>query len=259
MARYTSIHEIEARKRLESIRRVILVGSGKGGVGKSFVASGLALTLSARGHRTGILDLDIHGASLQNYLEVSPPVESGEDGLKPKMAGALRVMSIALFTGDNAVPMRGDKKQELIAELFSLTDWGKLEYLVVDLPPSTGDELLSAFEIFSKKCSLVLVTTPAQNAVSVVSRLRQMAESERVPVEGIVVNMAYVIQGKKMKIAPFGKFDPSLLEKRLGARVLTEIPLDPKVNSQSLRIVLAGHNAVSRGFASLAEEVARKN
>ena len=186
----TSIHNVECKKKLQEIDKVILVGSGKGGVGKSFVAAGLALTLSARGFRTGILDYDVHGASLPSYLGIKPPLKSGRYGIKPKLVGNLKAISVALLTGDNSVPLRGEKKPILLSQLFSLTDWGKLDFLVIDLPPSTGDELLSAFEIFSRKCALVLVTTPSPNAVNVVYRLRQLAESEDIPVEGIVVNMA---------------------------------------------------------------------
>ena len=100
-----------------------------------------------------------------------PPLKSGKNGLEPKRAGKLKVMSMGLLTGNNAVPVRGAKKQELIAQLFSITNWGKLDYLVVDLPPGTGDEVLSAFELFSDKCRLILVTTPSPNALNVVSRL----------------------------------------------------------------------------------------
>ena len=248
-----SIHEVEAKKKLQEIGSVILVGSGKGGVGKSFVASGLALALSARRLRVGILDLDIHGASLPNYLEVRPPVKSGKDGIAPKISGKLKVMSVALFTGNNPVPMRGDKKQELIAQLFSLTDWGKLDYLVVDLPPSTGDELLAAFKMFVEKCSLILVTTPSQNAISVVSRLRKLADTEKVPVRGIVVNMAYVKKGGS-KIKIFGNVDVRRFEKELGSRVIAEIPLEPKVNSKSLKSLLDG-TTLSSAFKELAKSV----
>ena len=252
-----SIHELEARKKLEEIGGVILVGSGKGGVGKSFVASGLALTLCTKHLRVGILDLDIHGASLPNYLDVLPPVMSGESGIIPKLSGKLKVMSVALFTGDNPVPVRGDKKQELIAQLFSLTDWGKLDYLVVDLPPSTGDELLSAFKMFEGKCSIILVTTPSRNAISVVSRLRKLADSEKVPVKGIAINMAYVKKAGE-KISVFGKLDKKRIEKELGSEVIAEIPLEPRVDSKRLKTLLQSRVALSSSFIKLAESVVDK-
>ncbi|HME19437.1 MAG TPA: P-loop NTPase, partial [Nitrososphaerales archaeon] len=129
---------LSAQKRLGKIGKVILVGSGKGGVGKSLVACGLGLKLSEAGYRTGILDIDLHGASVPNYLGVRPPVSSGAGGVVPKESGKVKVMSVALFTGDNPVPVRGGGKEGLITDLFALTDWGSLDFLVVDLPPSTG-------------------------------------------------------------------------------------------------------------------------
>ena len=257
MDRTFTIHQIESKKRLQKIGAVILVGSGKGGVGKSFVASGLALTLSSKGYRTGILDLDIHGASLLNYLDVSPPVSSGKYALKPKLVGDLKVMSIALFTANNPVPLRGERKQELVSQLFSLTNWGNIDYLIVDLPPSTGDEVLSAFGIFRDKCSLVLVTTPSPNAVNVVSRLRQLADSEAIPIRGMVVNMAYALQARK-RVEIFGKFDPKFLERNLNARLLAEIPLDSSVNFKRLKELLNSTGSVSQAFDRLSHSVIRK-
>jgi Mrp family chromosome partitioning ATPase len=163
----------------------------------------------------------------------------------------LKVMSVALFTGDNAVPMRGMEKPELITQLFSLTDWGALDYLVVDLPPSTGDELLTAFDLFAGMSTLVLVTTPSTNAISVVSRLKRLAVSEGVPVAGAVVNMAFSTVGKK-RVFPFGRMGADAVRTRLGTRLLVEIPLYPRVNAKSLREVLRGRNELSVAFDELA-------
>jgi ATP-binding protein involved in chromosome partitioning len=243
---------IGAKEKLERITRVILVGSGKGGVGKSTVASGLALTLSREGQRTALLDIDVHGASVPEYLEVGPPVTSGKKGLEPKMKDSLKVMSLGLFTGSLPVPIRGESKQELITELFALTNWGKLDYLVVDLPPNMGDELLSAFSLFSGKATLVLVTTPSPGAVSVVSRLRRLAETERVPVQGIVVNMAYAL-ADRTKTFPFGRPDCRLLEAKFKSTIIVEIPLEPLVSTLGLRAVLKGSNDFSCAFRKLAE------
>lgn len=247
--------EYEARRRLERIGRVVLVGSGKGGVGKSFVAAGLSLSLRRRGYATGTLDVDIHGASLPGYLGVKPPVRSGREGLEPKRGGGVKVMSVALFTGKNPVPMRGEEKQSLITQLVGLTDWGRLDYLCVDLPPSMGDELLSAFRLFAGRSALVLVTTPSPAAVVVVARLARLAGSEHVPVEGVVVNMAYSKVGGRRSY-PFGRPDRGSLEKELGSKVIAEIPLEPRVNSQGLRAVLRTDNEVTRAFDALAERIA---
>jgi ATP-binding protein involved in chromosome partitioning len=244
----------DAKKKLERVGRVILVGSGKGGVGKSFVASGLALALARAGHRTGILDLDIHGASLPAYFGVSPPLTSTKKGLKPKVKEGIEIMSVALFTGNRPVPIRGSEKQNLVNEIFALTDWGRLEYLVVDLPPTTGDEVLSAFSLFGSKSVLILVTTPSPLAVSIVSRLRQLASGEGIPIRGVVINMAYLKKGKT-KSFPFGRPNRPSMEKQLNSKVLAEIPLDEGVSSKGLIDVLRGKNEISAGFKRLATTV----
>jgi ATP-binding protein involved in chromosome partitioning len=243
----------EARRRLNRLGKVILVGSGKGGVGKSLVACGIALLLAEKRYRTGILDIDIHGASVPNYLGVTPPLKSTRNGLEPKESHGVKVMSVALLAGDNPVPMRGNDKQNLITQFVALTDWGRLDYLVVDLPPSTGDELLSAFDLFAGRSSLILVTTPSRNAISVVSRLRRLAEIEKVPVEGIVLNMAYADEGRTRRTFPFGRANTKSLERKLNSTIIGEIPLEPKVNSESLLTVLRGHNSTSVAFRKLVE------
>ncbi len=244
----------DARKKLGLIDRVILVGSGKGGVGKSFVASGLALSLAASGRGMGILDLDIHGASLPGYFGVAPPLTSTEKGLKPKSKHGIKIMSVALFTGDLPVPIRGGQKQNLVNKFFALTDWGRLDYLVVDLPPTTGDEALSAFDLFGPKSSLILVTTPSPLAVRIVSRLARLAGSERIPVGGAVVNMAYMENGRR-KSFPFGRANHRSIERALGSKILVEIPLDANVGSKGLDEILKGRNEVAAAFRRLASLV----
>lgn len=239
-----------SRRRLEGIGRVTMVGSGKGGVGKSFVACGLALTLARRGRKAGLLDLDVHGASVPGYLGLRPPVRSSAEGLEPKKVDGLKVASLALFTGENPVPVRGEKKHDLINQLFALTHWGRLDELVVDLPPSTGDEVLSAFSLFAGRSRLVLVTTPSKGATEVVARLARLAEAERVPVAGVVVNMAYV-EEKGRRLFPFGRPSPEEIGRRMRSKVVAEIPLDPRVSSKGLAEVMGGANRVSRAFERL--------
>lgn len=242
----------EARRRLEGISRVVLVGSGKGGVGKSFVACALGLSLAKAGLRTALFDVDIHGASLPGYLGVRPPLKSDEGGIEPKKAGRLRVMSVGLLTGDNPVPMRGEGKQSLITQLFALTNWGRLDTLVVDLPPSMGDELLSAFSLFRDKGSLVLVATPSPQAVGVVSRLRRLAQYERVRLEGLVLNMAYIQRGPR-RVYPFGRPDLRALRRSIGVPVMAEIPLEPRLSELGLPSVLEERGPLSSSFRELAD------
>lgn len=248
--------DFNARRKLSRIRKVLLVGSGKGGVGKSLVACGLGLLLSEAGYKTAILDVDIHGASVPNYLGVGPPLKSSSKGLVPKEVGKLKVMSVALLTGDNPVPTRGIAKQRLLTELFALTDWGALDYLVVDLPPSTGDELLTAFDLFVGRATLILVTTPSRSALKVVSRLRRLATSEEVPVAGVVGNMAFARVGKD-RIFPFGRADAKSIRTALDTRLLVEVPLEPKVNTSDLRSVLRSGGEFSEVFNKLARMIAQ--
>jgi ATP-binding protein involved in chromosome partitioning len=245
---------LSALRKLERIGRVILVGSGKGGVGKSLVACGLALRLSEAGYRTGILDTDLHGASVPNYFGVKPPVSSGAGGVVPKESGRVKVMSVALFTGDGPVPVRGGGKEGLITELFALTDWGDLDFLVVDLPPSTGDELLTAFGLFAPKSTLLLVTTPSPGSLSVVSKLRALALSEGIPVEGVVVNMAYAEAGGK-RIYPFGRAETGRIVSRFGAPLLALVPLEPAVSGPGLRSALDAKGAFSDAFNEIVKRV----
>jgi len=244
-------------EKLRRIRRVILVGSGKGGVGKSLVACGLALKLSKAGHNVGLLDIDIHGASVSNYLGLIPPLESSKEGLEPKMADAnLKVMSISLLTWNYPVPVRGEEKDDLIAELISLTNWGeKIDFLIVDLPPGTGDELLSTFDMLGEKSSLVLVTTPSKNATAIVSRLAILSKREKIPIAGAVVNMAYSVNTEGKMEYPFGKTDVDFIQKSLGARILVQIPLEPAINTLDFRDIVSGENQVAKGLQRLAEDM----
>ena len=240
-----------ARKKLETIEKVVLIGSGKGGVGKSTIASGLALSLSQEGQKTALLDLDIHGSSVPEFIGVTPPLRSNEDGLEPKVKGGLKVMSPSLLTGSVPLPMRGSSKQELITQLFALTNWGDLDYLIVDLPPSMGDELLSAFHIFSRKATLTLVTTPSPRAVSVVLRLRRLAKTEKVPVKGVIINMAYLLVGNTRSF-PFGRPDRKLLESEFSSIVIGEVPVEPLVSIRGLSTALKD----SKGFSSAIRKLA---
>jgi ATP-binding protein involved in chromosome partitioning len=243
-----------ARRRLEQIDKVILVGSGKGGVGKSMISSAIALTLSRQGLRTGLLDLDLHGASIPEYLGLKPPLRSGENGLEPKRLGKLRAMSIAFFAGDNPVSVRGIEKEDLIAHLVALTDWGELDYLIVDLPPGMGDELLSAFTLFSHKCRLLLVTTPSKYAFNIVSLVCKLAAREGVPLAGVVLNMSYIQTGRR-KIYPLGRVDQRLLEKAIGSRLVIEVPLEPKINERRFQEILREKTQLTKAISSLTKSL----
>ncbi len=245
---------LAVKKRLDDVGKVVMVGGGKGGVGKSLVACGLAISLAKSGAKVGVLDLDIHGASVPEYLGVGPPLESDARGLKPKRAKGLKVMSVGLFTGSRPVPMRGDDKEALVAQLFSLTVWGRLDYLVVDLPPGLADEFLTALKLFGRKASLVLVTTPSPIALKVVGRLRTLARGEGISLRGVVLNMSSM-RALGGVIHPLGRADRGALESLLEAKVLAEVPFEPRVGVTELRALLRRRGEFSDGFTSLARTV----
>ncbi len=250
----------EATRKLESIKNILLIGSGKGGVGKSFVASSLALVLSNRKFKTGIIDLDIHGASIPNNLNLKGPLKSTARGLEPKRIGSLKVMSIGFLTGEKPIPLRGGtQKDNLITQFFVLTNWGALDYLVIDLPPGTGDEVLSALSLFGQRARLILVTTPSPNAVSIVSRLAELARIERVQLEGTIVNMSFMVR-RESKLYPFGKIVISELERRLQSKVLGEIPLDPRVSSSDLiDLLYCRPNAIQNAMEKIVDTILTKS
>ena len=214
------------------------------------ISSAIALTLSRQGRKTGLLDIDLHGASVPEYLDLKPPLRSGENGLEPKKLGKLRAMSVAFFAGGNPVPVRGVEKDDLIAHLMALTNWGELDYLIVDLPPGMGDELLAAFSLFSPKCSLLLVTTPSKYAFKVVSLMCKLAEREGVPLRGVVLNMSYMLTGRG-RTYPLGRVDRSLLEEAIGARLVTEVPLEPRINEGCFQEVLNEDTELTRAIRDL--------
>jgi ATP-binding protein involved in chromosome partitioning len=247
----------QALERLKLVKHVVLVGSGKGGVGKSFVASALAVTLSKEGNATGLLDIDIHGPSLPGYLDVKPPIRSTKNGLEPKAVGKLKTMSVGFFTGDRPAPLKGGEKQALVTQLLAQTNWGKLDFLVVDLPPGTGDELLAAFRLFSDNCQLILVATPSERALSVVAKLARLARQEKVDVAGFVLNMSYLAAGGK-KLYLLGKAKPKSMEKALGAKMMAELPLEPKLNEDDMLSVLKENKSLAASLSSIARGIGGK-
>jgi ATP-binding protein involved in chromosome partitioning len=231
----------EARSRLGAIGVVIMVGSGKGGVGKSLVASALAMILAEQGYKTGMLDLDLHGASLQNYFGRGPALRSSKSGLEPKWQNGVKAMSIGYFTHNNPVPVKGENKERLIIDLFALTNWGRLDYLIVDLPPGTGDEVMTAFSLFRDKSSLLLITTPSTYSTRIVARLQRLAQKEGVKTAGVLLNMSYLRTGSAISY-PFGKRSHSSVERDIGVRVVGELPVEPKVSEENLWGVLSGQS-----------------
>lgn len=176
-------------KRLDKIKCIISVASGKGGVGKSLVSSCLALNLSKKGYKVGLLDLDIYGPSSHIILGVNDfsfPKE--EKGILPHEISCISFMSIVYFSGDKPAPLRGVDITNVIIELLAITQWGSLDYLIIDMPPGIGDETLDVIHLI-KKSKFVVVSTPSKVALGAVDKLLNILTELKLPVLGIVENM----------------------------------------------------------------------
>ncbi|MBU0496498.1 MAG: Mrp/NBP35 family ATP-binding protein, partial [Candidatus Thermoplasmatota archaeon] len=130
------------KKRMANINHIIAVASGKGGVGKSMVASGLALNLAHQGKTVGLLDLDLYGPSTHVILGIQDVYPEEKNGILPPIIHNIHFMSIVFFTEDKPAPFRGNDITNIIIELLAITQWGSLDYLIIDLPPGLGEETL---------------------------------------------------------------------------------------------------------------------
>jgi ATP-binding protein involved in chromosome partitioning len=181
-------------KRLAGIDRILMFASSKGGVGKSVCAAAAALLLAKRGLRVGLLDLDFHGASAHVILNapMGLPEESG--GILPRLiVYNLAFMSIANFTGENPVPLRGEEISNALIELLTVTLWKDRDYLIIDMPPGIGDELLDVIRLI-KRAEAVVITTPSLVAEKVVGRLLEFLAGLHIPVRGVIENMKGVTE-----------------------------------------------------------------
>jgi len=220
-----------AEERLRRANYVLAFGSGKGGVGKSFIASLVALALRDMGFKVGVLDLDLHSSSIPLMLSsVSYEIESSKEGFEPYRLENLEVMSLTYFVGDRPVALRGKSKDEVVLYLLALTNWSKLDYLIIDLPPGMSDEVLNiAHYIRGNNRGIIAVTTPAQVSIDVVRKFIEVLKTLGTKVLGAVLNMSYIrVDGKILK--PFGDLDVAKVEQILNTKVLAELPLEPRAS-----------------------------
>lgn len=176
-------------KRLQDVKRIISIASGKGGVGKSLVACTIALHLSRKGRKVGLLDLDLYGPSSHVILGVKDlrfPEE--EKGIVPPLVHDVRFMSIVYFTKDKPASFRGADVTNILLEILAITQWGNLDYLIIDMPPGLGDETLDVIR-FIKKGEFLVVTTPSKVSMKVVAKLLSMLKELNLPILGLLENM----------------------------------------------------------------------
>jgi len=175
-------------ERLKRIRRVIAVSSGKGGVGKSLFASTFALILAKKGFKVGLFDLDFTSPSSHTILGVQDVRPREEKGIIPPQFHGLEYMSIIYYSGDHATPLRGTDVSNALIELLSIVIWGKLDYLILDMPPGIGDATLDLVRLI-ERIEFLIVTTPSQLAFETVKKLARLLQTLKVRVIGVVENM----------------------------------------------------------------------
>lgn len=214
------------------VKHVILVLSGKGGVGKSTVSVNLASALADTGKKTGLLDLDIHGPNIPKMLGIEDQrsVVTAKTLEPVPVTGNLSVISMAFLLPDTSTPVvwRGPMKMAAIQQFLSEVNWGALDYLVVDLPPGTGDEALTIVQLAPNVRGAVIVTTPQDVAVMDAMRAAKFIEKLDLPVLGVIENMSGMVCPHCGDIINlFGEGGGRKAAKDLGVPFLGAIPLDP--------------------------------
>ncbi len=178
-------------KRLEKVGRIIAVAGGKGGIGKSTVASLLALVLADSNQKVGLLDLDFTGASTHIILGIDNfhfPEE--DEGIIPPKLHGISYITIANFTQDHATPLRGQDITNAILELLAITRWDELDYLIIDMPPGINDTTLDIIRLINN-IEFCVVTTPSKITTGVVKKSVELLEELDVPILGVIENMTY--------------------------------------------------------------------
>ena len=215
---------------IAGVRNLIAVGSGKGGVGKTTVAVNLAIALAQEGHRTGLLDADVYGPNVPLMMGIRDQPYAKGDRIQPLIQHGIQLMSMGFLNpGDKPLVWRGPMLNSVIQQFLRGVDWQDLDYLVIDLPPGTGDVQLSLIQL-APVTAAVVVTTPSEVSLEDARKALLMFQNLRVPVLGIVENMSYMIAPQSgERIDVFGQGGGKRTAETMGVPFLGEIPLDPQV------------------------------
>jgi ATP-binding protein involved in chromosome partitioning len=204
-------------ERMREIGKIIAVSSGKGGVGKSLVASILALTLAKKRYRVGLFDLDFTSPSTHIILGIKGVKPREEKGIVPPIVHGIEYMSIIYYSGEHPLPLRGTDVSNALTELLSITRWGKLDFLVIDMPPGIGDATLDLIRLI-RNVEFLIVTTPSQVAFETVRKLVGLLKELKISVIGIIENMKMNNSNSIQRQT-----------RKLGVKFLGEIPYEAKV------------------------------
>ena len=257
-------HGAGKQERLPGVKFIITVASGKGGVGKSTVATNLAIGLQKSGHAVGLLDADIYGPSIPVMLGLRNvrPTMTADEKIVPMERYGLKTMSMGYMLNDeDAVVWRGPMLGRALQQFIEDVDWGELDYLVVDMPPGTGDVQLSIAQLLPVS-GCVVVTTPQDVAFSDVRRAIKMLRTVNTPILGLVENMSYfVCGGCEAQHWIFGEGNLKAHAKECELEILASIPIDSVISPASDRgepiLIVAPDSATAQVFMALATTVAK--
>ena len=221
---------------IDNRTRVIAVASGKGGVGKSSLTVNLALALRAQGHEVGIIDADIYGFSIPGMLGIDQRPVTFDGMIVPPVAHEVKTISIGYFLDDEgAVMWRGPMLHKALEQFLTDVHWGGLDYLLIDMPPGTGDIAISLGQLFTeagRRVESIIVTTPNQAAQRVAERAAAVAHRMKMEIAGVVENMSYRVCpccGERDDV--FGSGGGQSLADKIGVPLLAQIPLEPAVRA----------------------------
>jgi ATP-binding protein involved in chromosome partitioning len=215
---------------IPGVKNIIAIGSGKGGVGKTTVSVNLAVALAALGHQTGLMDADVYGPNVPLMMGINKtPLARGER-IQPLEQFGVRLMSMGFLNpGDKPLVWRGPMLHSVIQQFLRGVDWGELDFLIIDLPPGTGDVQLSLMQT-APVSGAIIVTTPSTVSLDDARKAVHMFYQVKVPVLGLIENMSFFVEpstGKKIDI--FGMGGGKRTADEMGIRFLGELPLDPDV------------------------------
>ncbi|MEZ4814520.1 MAG: P-loop NTPase [Bdellovibrionota bacterium] len=219
---------------LKGVKHIIAIGSGKGGVGKSTTSVNVAVALSKMGFKVGLMDADIYGPSVPKILGTKEaPTQKAGEKVKPPEAYGIKCMSMALLGGDTPIVWRGPMASKAVTQFLSEVDWGELDYLLLDLPPGTGDIQLTLAQSI-RLSGAVIVMTPQGLATQIAKRGLQMFQQVRVPILGVVENMSeYICPHCNKESLIFRSGGGKEVSEAMHVPLLGSVPLDGKIVEES--------------------------
>jgi ATP-binding protein involved in chromosome partitioning len=253
--------KIAFRKR-QDIKYIIAIASGKGGVGKSTVSTNLAVALAQLGKRVGLMDADIHGPDIPMMFGINErPMVNGEKRIIPIEKYGVKVISIGFLLDSDSTPViwRGPLITKVIEQFYNDVEWGVFDFLIIDLPPGTGDASLTISQSLPTKYGII-VTTPQDVSVLDASKALSMFKQTNIEVIGVVENMSYFVcpsTGEKFEI--FGSGGGERMQSEFGVKLLGKVPIEAKVREggdTGMPMVLIEENTgTKKEFVSIAKEV----